>query len=69
MPLGLSIPTCLAHAQWLVQWWLVQWSEASPPIAPPGWLVWLSTPRDPPLLVLLILVLLAFGLGLAARRR
>jgi hypothetical protein len=28
-----------------------------------------GTPRDPPLLVLLILVLLAFGLGLAARRR
>jgi hypothetical protein len=57
----LSIPTCLAHAQWLVQWWRA--------IAPPGWLVWLSTPRDPPLLVLLVLVLLAFGLGLAARRR
>ncbi|MBK7824471.1 hypothetical protein [Nannocystis sp.] len=51
---GLSIPTRLAHV------------FGSPPWG--EWLAWLSAPRDPPILVLLALVLLAFGLGRATRR-
>ena len=38
-------------------------------LAPPQWLLWLCAPKDGPVLVLLGLVLLAAGLGLAARRR
>mgnify|MGYP000753568918 CR=1 FL=1 len=34
-----------------------------------AWLAWLATPRDAPILVLLALVVLAFGLGRLARRR
>lgn len=40
--------------------------------APPDglpWLLWLCAPNDGPVLVLLGLVLLAAGLGFAARRR
>ncbi len=55
---GLSIPTCLASAAWF----------AAQLAAPPTWLVWLATPRDAPILVLLALVVLAFGLGRLARR-
>ncbi|MBL8975447.1 MAG: hypothetical protein JNK56_32905 [Myxococcales bacterium] len=59
MFVGLSIPTCLANAAWF----------AARLAAPPAWLAWLATPRDAPILVLLALVVLAFGLGRLARRR
>ena len=52
MPAGLSNPTSLALSG----------------TRSPAWLEWWTAPRDAPVLVLLALVLLVFGLGLLARR-